>query len=414
MTTTFGIPTTTALPSTPANEWAQRTNESLATTQGDGVQSPGPYFPGAYPEDCPGQHNMSQDIAALGETLIQHAKAILPSGSAGYFGVGVGASDAQLRAPTNPTSPSVSVGAPHRQDTDLSTTSSASAASGASIVSTSSAPSSVTMNDSPRAAGYSLLSSTPSVNLLAKNSMQSLAPSTTMENAPVSTVMAANADRKPYLDPARAAAAFFEAPADNDYIVLDANIQNSAPFTPIPPVRGSAQYFPVSVAEPEAEAEPNPYSPLLTHAGTHARGHTEAEDAQRAVFLHDSPKSTFEESALASSGGADATSANGHGSPIIDPAITASTAAAGHVFTAYGVHTGTTLGAAQVAHAGAFVEEKSTDAGTGGDGGEVVEEQGVQGLEGKERKKEHRASVSRLVAKMKENMHVAQSLLRMV
>ncbi|KAJ7024666.1 hypothetical protein C8F04DRAFT_1131014 [Mycena alexandri] len=318
------------------------------------------------------------------------------------------AGGARLHTPADSTSASASVHGPHRQGTDLSTASSVSAASCASIVSTtsSSPPNSLT-NGSPRAAGYSLLSSTTSVNLLASSSMHSLASSTAIENAPISTTaMAVNADPKPYLDTARtpvagAPGSLSEPRAGDDNIMMDA--ESSAPFTPIPPVRGSAQYFPVS--DPESEAEAKPHSPLLTHAGMHARGHTEAEDAQRAALVHGRPKSICEESAATSSGGTgQAGTTSPHASPIIDPAITASTAAAGHVFTAYGVHTRTTLGATQVAHAAPFVEEKAAGAGTHGDVGEVVEEKG--GPEGKDRKKERRPSVSRFVAKMKEKMHV--------
>jgi hypothetical protein len=107
---------------------------------------------------------------------------------------------------------------------------------------------------------------------------------------------------------------------------------------------------------------------LLTHAGTHANGHTDAEEAQRAAFPH----------AAASM---DAANTNG--------ANTATIAAAEHIFTAHGVHAGTTLGAARVAHAGAFVEEGNHNETGNGD---------------EEPKKEGKAS--RFVAKLKGKMHV--------
>ncbi|KAJ6493901.1 hypothetical protein C8R47DRAFT_1117766 [Mycena vitilis] len=180
-----------------------------------------------------------------------------------------------------------------------------------------------------------------------------------------------------------------------------------APFTPIPPVQDIPAAVEASLAVVDATSLPAS-NPLLTHAGTHANGHTHAEEAQRAEFTRSVPSSPTP------------SSFSPNGSPVSPEGVahektndtvstkahkeTTPNGAAGHIFTANGVHTGTTLGAAQIAHAGAFADESSVDrAAEENEGGENGR-QDVETKEGKEAKSPGKAS--RFVAKLKGKMHV--------
>jgi hypothetical protein len=74
---------TAALPSTPATEWAARTNNMLAGADGAEVLSPGPHVPGAFPMESTTSSQADSSTTGEGETLMARAKA----GLAGYFGV---------------------------------------------------------------------------------------------------------------------------------------------------------------------------------------------------------------------------------------------------------------------------------------------------------------------------------------
>lgn len=161
----------------------------------------------------------------------------------------------------------------------------------------------------------------------------------------------------------------------------------------------SLQYFPVSVPfQPPTnedtidahEHKTRHAHGLLTRAGTHANGHTDAEEAQRAAFTRGgSPQTANDYFEGKGTTGSVAPTHN---------AEAATAAAAGHVFTTAGVYVAATFGAARVAHAGAFIEEGDRHKESHGD---ENEEDGEGDPEGK---KEGKAS--RFVAKLKEKMHV--------
>ncbi|KAJ7263630.1 hypothetical protein B0H12DRAFT_1321607 [Mycena haematopus] len=131
---------------------------------------------------------------------------------------------------------------------------------------------------------------------------------------------------------------------------LHVPLAGDSPFTPIPPVDPAVSYFPVSLP---------------------AQHHTNTDEDANAL---PSPQ-----------------------------ANAATVATAEHVFTAHGVHVPATLGAAQVAHAGAFIEEGNhhkTENAVGCNNNEDEDEDGREGISKREGK------ASRFVAKLKEKMHV--------
>ncbi|KAJ7134124.1 hypothetical protein C8R46DRAFT_1048127 [Mycena filopes] len=430
-------------PSTPATEWAAHTNSVLANARGDSVQMPSQQVPGAFPLDPPGQaqRSISQDVSAL----LGH----LPPALAGYFGAMTISHDDTNKTDSKKGVPRAAA----RQDTtttsptSLESHSSSSIGSAASTTSTSSTTSSTTTSattTSPRAAGYTALASAPS--LVSANSIQSFASDAATENAanananlnPNDCYTSAEApftpiprtaapSQSPLSEPSAQHNAANATENTNANANLDPNdfyTSAEAPFTPIPRARGSAQYFPVAVPMEREEAEAGERereeqgseagrggvmnsetkeegSPLLTHAGTHARGHTDAEDAQRAEFHgHASPVVGGENTTHRGDANSETTTAatSGMDTPV-SPMITSATAGAGHVFTAQGLHAGTTLGAASVPHAGAFVDEgeRGADQHSGGDD---------DAQEGKEGGKEGKHRMSRFVEKMKGKMHV--------
>ncbi|KAF7362813.1 hypothetical protein MVEN_00631100 [Mycena venus] len=392
------VPTisTAALPSTPANEWATRTNDMLAGAQG--MQSPSPHIPGAFPESPMSGEDPADASMNNGETLVARAKASL----AGYFGV-VGNGDAQ------------------GQGTHLSTSSSPSTAS-----SFSSANIAIHEADSPRQAGYTSLGSSASLDVLVGStqslgifagSTQSLASTAAIENAPHSpnippaphptpmlgsrsstgTATLLDESEHPYLRkaliPVAGEPGSLSAPLPGDNEI-------TPPFTPIPPVIPSQQDFPSAVpiippATYGISNAPKGARALLTHAGTHANGHTDAEEAQRAAFTHTVPVShTSGPSSTANGVNGPAEARNAAASNV---AQTTTADAAGHVFTAHGVHVPATLGAAQLAHAGAFLGE-----GNHHKAGNATE--GNDDEDDRDEKREGKTSC--FVAKLKGKMHV--------
>ncbi|KAJ6493433.1 hypothetical protein C8R45DRAFT_1212768 [Mycena sanguinolenta] len=336
---------TSRTPTSPAAEWASRTNEMLDSTP-DG-SSPGPRIPGAFPEG-----EADSGDANIGETL-----ASVKAGMVGYFGLGS------------------NVEASQEPDSNLNTTASASSLSTARIEIHEPDSSSEAGSHSPHSTTTSLdvfPGSTQSLGIFAE-STPTLASCEATENAPISpnipptpnhTPVLGSMQRNeythhPYIHAVMDERGFVSSPLTGD--------SSYSPFTPIPPVDPAVPYFPVSLGVPaQLETNGNTHNlnakahELLTHAGTHANGHTDAEDAQRAAFTH---------------------------------GIQPEEAAAGHVFTAQGVHVPATLGAAQVAHAGAFVEERNHFK----DNEYEDEREGNSKREGK---------ASRFVAKLKGKMHV--------
>ncbi|KAF8212620.1 hypothetical protein K438DRAFT_2009972 [Mycena galopus ATCC 62051] len=354
-----GAATISGVPSTPT-EWTSHKIGMLDSTQ-DSL-TPGPHVPGAF--------LVGEDDS--GDTSIGEMVASVKAGLAGYFGV----------AKHNDTY--------QGQNANLSPTSAANIK--IHEPDSSSASSSTLRNTTPLDV-FPGPTQSPSVF---GDSTPTLASCAATENAPISPNIPATPYSTPILgsnqNNAQDHSIADEGPAST-LLACDRPNEPFMPFTPIPPVNPSHQYFPVlKEVNPGLDGDPNTHSKdahtLLTHAGTHANGHTDAEDAQRAAFTH----------TITASHSLPSTS-NIHGGTTHAESAVTTVAAAGHVFTAGGVHVPTTIGAAQVAHAGAFTEEGNHQRMGGSvEGKEEVDERVDTG------KKDGKAS--RLVAKLKEKMHV--------
>ncbi|KAJ7676935.1 hypothetical protein DFH06DRAFT_1317536 [Mycena polygramma] len=385
------------LPSTPANEWAVNTHDMLAGANGD-IPSPGPTVPGAFPLDSPNTQAASWANASTnGQGVINRVKDHMPGALAGYFG---NASDEQ------------------KSTTELSLSS-------ATPQPLSDAATNVPSSGSPyplSAPQIEFSTSTSSLDVM-RGSTQSLgvfAASTTslaaastvaLENAPLSPQVPPPPHPTPVLGFDSNSVRVLPVPPGLSFVeggnALGGSDSERAPFTPIPPVQDIPAAVEASPAVVDTISTPSP-NPLLTHGGTHANGHTDAEEAQRAEFTRSVPPSPTpssfsptsspvspEDAAHEKTNGTVAT--NAHKETTVN-------GTPGHIFTANGVHTGTTLGAAQIAHAGAFVDEGGVDRlADENEGGENNREEG-EAKEGNERKSPGKAS--RFVAKLKGKMHV--------
>ncbi|KAJ7463961.1 hypothetical protein FB451DRAFT_1042618 [Mycena latifolia] len=90
------VPTieSTALPSTPATDWAANTHDVLAHTDGSAMQTPDPSMPGAFPEDTSSTGELrvesylpaEADVQSALTSVGQAAKAYVPRQISGYFG----------------------------------------------------------------------------------------------------------------------------------------------------------------------------------------------------------------------------------------------------------------------------------------------------------------------------------------
>ncbi|KAJ7153902.1 hypothetical protein C8R43DRAFT_443196 [Mycena crocata] len=99
-----------ALPSTPASEWAANTTDILAYKNGSTVQTPGPPIPGAFPEEPLVGTN---DVGSILRATAEVAKMYLPAQITGYFAaLFLTVSPAQ----EGPASPN---GTPHETDMDV-------------------------------------------------------------------------------------------------------------------------------------------------------------------------------------------------------------------------------------------------------------------------------------------------------
>ncbi|KAJ6592378.1 hypothetical protein B0H19DRAFT_1278843 [Mycena capillaripes] len=402
-----------ALPSTPATEWAKTTNDMLASAHGIEIQSPaptdalaaaqapeiqtpGPHVPGAFPMDSPNEVSWAASTHGGGETLIERAKAHLPQTLSGYFGVASVHGDASQTESMY--TASLSADSPDSaHEIPLSSTSPLAIFAG-----------------STQSLGVSA-DAHQNLGLLA-GSTPSLASTAAVENAPHSPNIppaphptpilgstspnpgARDAARR-YLD-----AALIPMPgapsappgsgfvSDNYSPKISEEDSAAPPFTPSP-VPVTVPAGPADTTENYSTKANGNTNPLLTHAGTHARGHTDAEEAQRAKFAHGHAYAVPSPTLTSTT----ATATNQ--TVIANPAMEIAAAAAGHIFTAQGVHAGTTLGAARVAHAGAFVHEG---------GSEFQNNTGVENGDNGEEEREGKcgSKASRFVARLKGKMHV--------
>ncbi|KAJ7463975.1 hypothetical protein FB451DRAFT_1403359 [Mycena latifolia] len=378
------VPTieSTALPSTPATE---NTNDVLAYADGRAVKTPDPSMPGAFPED---PHGMGE---ARGESYLpaeaeqsalasvgQAAKLYVPSHVAGYFG-GEAVDSAAPEREIREESP---IPSPASETTDLSTTvHTGDSASDTAIAPPSPSPArNLTPGDFSSTVRPPFVPRSSSFHSHAFGAAGS-ASSSIYSPDPVGYAPLAST-------PASPASNASVAPSDKSAIaaLLPPGLPAGAPFTPIPPVSPPevVAYFPIAdgLHEPakakpeEEEAAAARASEVELNAIGHLRQQTD-EAAQRAAFSDPQYGVLGREEAVPARPEAPGDAA---------------------VFTAYGLHVPAGPAARAIAEGGEG-EEEHVGADADNEAADNAGENGEGNGKGKGRR-------SRLVAKLKEKIHV--------
>ncbi|KAJ7113838.1 hypothetical protein C8R44DRAFT_881414 [Mycena epipterygia] len=429
------------VPSTPSTEWAARMQDILFSANGTGVETPGPAIPGAFPIQPASSPHSNGDTTILGaakallpaEDTVQRAlthagqaaKAFLPPGVAGYFAAppesatdrGAGSttassdSTADITADMDPavhaqplptsetnvrTTANAGDSAPVLGDTRPPLSASSSALSGSSSV-LSAASTIFATSASPQDEGYAPLASTASLvkgnesHLEVHDAVPPFTPippiALTDANAayfPTAEIPVGSAANAPPSVPDHTSASLRAQGPSADAStrtltsadsVIPASAKEGASSN-----KGDVKGAHTSNSEGAGDLNASDISvPLHTDAHAHANGHTEAEDAQRAVF------SDPGFGVLGRDGDANPSSGTEKGAGAGFEAADSNADTGVAIFTAYGVH------------APLQVPPSADD-------GDLDDDEVSPGSDGKKEKEKGRGS--RFVAKLKEKMHV--------